>query len=103
MYAIIRIEKKQYRVEEKQKIFVEKLLLEEGETFECQEVLLFRSEKETHVGRPFLKDMKVTCKVLENIKSKKVIIFKKKRRKGYRKTQGHRQKYTMIEIIKIEN
>ena len=68
---------------------------------EFKEVLLVHSETETKIGQPFLKDTKVTASVLNQIKSPKIIVFKFKRKTGYKKTQGHRQLMTTVKIEKI--
>lgn len=101
MYAIFQSGGKQYRAEEGSKLRVEKLDLEEGSPFETDQVLLLRTEKEVLVGKPLVSGAVVTGKVLRNGKDDKVLIFKKKRRKQYRRTVGHRQPFTEIEIEKI--
>ena len=97
MYAVIETGGKQYRVQEGDIITVEKLGVEAGETVTFDKVLLLNDGKEVKVGTPYL-DAAVTGSVVENGKGKKVIIFKYKAKKDYRKKQGHRQPYTMVKI-----
>lgn len=101
MYALIETGGKQYRVQEGDQLFVEKLNVETGETVELDKVLLVSNDGKVTVGKPFVDGAKVTAKVVENGKAKKVIIFKYKSKKDYRKKQGHRQPYTKLEIQKI--
>lgn len=100
MYAVIETGGKQYRVQEGDVITVEKLNAEAGETVTFDKVLLMSDGKEVKVGTPYLSEA-VTGSVVENGKGKKVIIFKYKAKKDYRKKQGHRQPYTLVEIISI--
>lgn len=97
MYAVIETGGKQYRVQEGDVITVEKLNVEAGETVVFDRVLLMSDGKEVKVGAPYLTEA-VTGSVVENGKGKKVIIFKYKAKKDYRKKQGHRQPYTMVKI-----
>ena len=97
MYAVIETGGKQYRVQEGDVITVEKLNVEAGETVVFDKVLLMSDGKEVKVGAPYLNEA-VTGSVVENGKGKKVIIFKYKAKKDYRKKQGHRQPYTMVKI-----
>ena len=103
MYAIIRTGGKQYRVEKESIITVELLDQEEGSTFESDQVLLVKTgENDFKVGTPFVKDAKVTGEILGHEKGKKIVVFKKKRRKGYRRKTGHRQNYTKVKINDIK-
>jgi large subunit ribosomal protein L21 len=95
MYAVIETGGKQYRVQEGDVITVEKLNAEAGEKVTFDKVLLLNDDKEVKVGTPYLA---VTGTVVENGKGKKVIIFKYKAKKDYRKKQGHRQPYTAVKI-----
>ena len=97
MYAVIETGGKQYRVQEGDVITVEKLGVEAGETVTFDKVLLLSDEKEVKVGTPYL-DAAVTGSVVENGTGQKVVIFKYKAKKDYRKKQGHRQPYTMVKI-----
>lgn len=102
MYAIIKTGGKQYRVEEDQFIKVEKLPVAEGETVEFDRVLSVVDDDGPKFGKPYLEGAKVTGKVLEQDKDKKIIVFKYRRKKRYRKKTGHRQPYTKVLIESIE-
>ena len=97
MYAVIETGGKQYRAQAGEVITVGKLNAEAGETVTFDKVLLMSDGKEVKVGTPYLSEA-VTGSVVENGKGKKVIIFKYKAKKDYRKKQGHRQPYTMVKI-----
>jgi large subunit ribosomal protein L21 len=101
MYAIVKIGGHQYKVSENQTIFVNRLASEdENVTFE--DVLLVKDDKgKVKIGKPSVKGAKVEAKILDHLKADKVIIFKKKRRKGYRVKRGHRQPITQLQIEKI--
>jgi len=101
MYAIVEIGAQQYKVEEGNKIYVHKLSKEEGSKVEFDRVLLVDNDGKVQVGTPVVAGAKIEATVLEEVKGDKVIVFKKKRRKGYKKKNGHRQQYTRIEIKKI--
>eukprot|EP01029_Cantina_marsupialis_P017683 TRINITY_DN3986_c0_g2_i3.p1 TRINITY_DN3986_c0_g2~~TRINITY_DN3986_c0_g2_i3.p1 ORF type:complete len:104 (-),score=20.89 TRINITY_DN3986_c0_g2_i3:257-568(-) len=101
MYAIVEIAGQQFKVEKDQKIFVHRLEAEEGGQVEFAKVLLVDNEGEVVVGAPAIEGAKVTAKVLSHMKGDKVKVFKKKRRKGYRKLNGHRQDLTQIQIEEI--
>ncbi len=100
MYAVIKTGGKQVRVVEGQEIYVEKLDVEAGENFEFTEVLMVGGEKPV-IGTPVVENAKVVAKVLKHGRGKKIIVFKYKVRKKYRKKQGHRQSYTKLVIEKI--
>ena len=97
MYAVIETGGKQYRVQEGDVITVEKLNVEAGDIVTFDKVLVLGEGKDVKVGTPYL-DAAVTATAVENGKGKKVIIFKYKAKKDYRKKQGHRQPYTMVKI-----
>ncbi len=97
MYAVIETGGKQYRVQEGDVITVEKLNVEAGQVVTFDKVLVLGEGKDVKVGTPYL-DAAVTATVIENGKAQKVIIFKYKAKKDYRKKQGHRQPYTMVKI-----
>ncbi len=97
MYAVIETGGKQYRVQEGDVITVEKLNVEAGQVVTFDKVLVLGEGKDVKVGTPYL-DAAVTGTVVENGKGQKVIIFKYKAKKDYRKKQGHRQPYTMVKI-----
>jgi large subunit ribosomal protein L21 len=101
MYAIIETGGKQYRVQEGDTLFVEKLEVNPGETVEFDKVLALSKEGQLSVGTPVVNGAKVSATVVENGKGPKVIVFKYKAKKDYRKKQGHRQPYTKIKIEKI--
>lgn len=100
MYAIIETGGKQLKVEEGQSIFVEKLAAEAGETVTFDKVL-FVGGDDTKVGTPTVEGASVTAKVVEQGRDKKIIVFKFKKRKNYRRKQGHRQPFTKVTIEKI--
>ncbi len=101
MYAIVEIAGQQLKVENKAKVFVNKMDAEEGTTVDFDKVLLVDNEGDVKVGQPVVEGAKVSAKVVSHVKGDKVKVFKKKRRKGYRKLNGHRQEYTQIEIENI--
>jgi large subunit ribosomal protein L21 len=102
MYAIVEIAGQQFKVEKDQQIFVHRLEAEEGSKVDFENVLLIDNGGKINVGAPAVKGAKVTAKVLEHLKGDKVIVFKKKRRKGYKVKNGHRQYLTKLEILKID-
>ncbi|MDA8354157.1 MAG: 50S ribosomal protein L21 [Firmicutes bacterium] len=102
MYALIETGGKQYRVEEGQALFVEKLDAEEGQTVTFDKVLLVGGEDGTTVGTPLVENAKVTGKVERHGKGKKLTVFKFKPKKNYKRKQGHRQPFTKVVIDKIE-
>jgi large subunit ribosomal protein L21 len=101
MYAIVEIAGQQFKVEEGKKIFVHRLDVEEGKKIDFDQVLLIDDDGKITIGEPVIKDAVVEGKVLENVRGDKVIVFKKKRKKGYRVKNGHRQNFTQVEIISI--
>ncbi len=101
MYAIVTIAGQQFKVEKDRKVFVHRLNAEEGSSVEFEDVLLIEDESGIKIGTPVIKGAKVTAKVLSHLKGDKVIIFKKKRRKGYQKKNGHRQYLSHIQIEDI--
>lgn len=101
MYAIIKTGGKQYRVEEGDVVFIEKLNATEGEAVVFDEVLAISKDGKFVVGQPIINGAKVEAKVVDHGKSKKIIVFKYKAKKDYRKKQGHRQPYTKVVIEKI--
>jgi len=102
MYAIVEIAGQQFKVEKDQQIFVHRLDSKEGEKVTFDNVLLIETGGKVKVGSPNVSGAKVTAKVLEHLKGDKVVVFKKKRRKGYRVKNGHRQYLSKIEIQKID-
>ena len=101
MYAIVETGGKQYKVSEGDVVFVEKLLAQEGESVVLDKVLAIAKEDDINLGKPFIEGASVSAKVVKNGKSKKIIVYKYKPKKGYHKKQGHRQPYSKIEIEKI--
>jgi large subunit ribosomal protein L21 len=101
LYAIFQSGGKQYRAEEGSKVRVEKLELEEGSEFTTDQVLMVRTDAQTLVGTPLVAGASITATVVKNGKGDKVLIFKKKKTKQYRRTQGHRQLFCEIQIQKI--
>lgn len=101
MYAVVNIQGSQFKVEEGQQIFVNRLANEEGDSVEFNEVLLVDNDGAVSIGKPFVDGGSVKAKVLDHVKADKIIVFHKKRRKGYRKKNGHRQALSKIEIESI--
>lgn len=101
MYAIVEIQGQQFKVEKDQKIFVHRLESEEGASLEFDKVLLVDNDGTVNVGTPTVEGAKVSCKVIEHVRGDKVLVFKKKRRKGYKKSRGHRQDFSQILIENI--
>ena len=102
MYAVIETGGKQYRVQEGDVITVEKLNAEAGEKVSFDKVLVLAGEGDLKVGAPYVEGAAVAGEVVENGKGKKVVIFKYKAKKDYRKKQGHRQPYTMVKIESLD-
>ena len=101
MYAIVKIGGHQYKVAEDQTIFVNRLSTDD-ENITLDEVLLVKDDKgKVKIGKPTVKGAKVEAKIIEHLKADKVMVFKKKRRKGYRVKNGHRQPITQLQIEKI--
>ncbi len=101
MYAVIETGGKQTRVEKGAEIYVEKLEASEGETVTFDHILMVGGDK-TVIGNPYVDGATVTAKVVKHGKQKKIIVFKFKAKKKYRRKQGHRQPYTKLEITEIK-
>ncbi|MDM8541404.1 50S ribosomal protein L21 [Desulfococcaceae bacterium HSG9] len=101
MYAIIGSGGKQYRTEEGEFVRVEKLAGEVGDEIIFDKVLMFADGENVNIGRPLLEDVAVKGHIIEQGKYRKIIVFKYKRRKRYRRKQGHRQRYTAVRIDSI--
>lgn len=101
MYAIVEIAGQQLKVEKDQKLFVHRLQAEEGASVEFDKVLLIDNDGTVVVGAPQVEGATITAKVLSHLKGDKVIVFKKKRRKGYKVKNGHRQYLSQIQIEAI--
>ena len=102
MYAIIESCGKQYKVTEGDVVFFEKLDTEEGKKITLDKVVLVSDDSKVEVGAPYVKGVKVEGKVVSHGKGKKILVYKYKAKKNYRRTQGHRQPYTKVEITKIK-
>ncbi len=101
MYAIVEIAGQQFKVEKERKLYVHRLPQDEGADVSFEKVLLVDNEGVISIGAPVVAGAKVTATVLKHLKGDKVIVFKKKRRKGYKKKNGHRQYLTQIQITEI--
>ncbi len=101
MYAVIKTGGKQYKVQEGEIIFIEKLNAQSGDAVTFDEVVMVADGEDIKVGTPTVPGAAVTAKVVKNGKGPKVIVFKYKSKKGYRNKTGHRQPYTQVQIEKI--
>lgn len=98
MYSIVEIGGKQYTVKEGDVITIEKLDKKVNDEVEFDNVILIKDDKDILTGNPYIKDAKVKAKVIDNQKDKKLIVFKFKRKKNYKRLKGHKQPYTMVKI-----
>lgn len=103
MYAIIETGGKQYRVQEGETLNIEKLSAEAGEKVEIEKVLAVINGEDIKIGTPLVQGAKVILKVLRNGRDKKIIVFKFKAKKNYRRKQGHRQPFSQVIVEKIES
>jgi large subunit ribosomal protein L21 len=101
MYVIVEINGQQFKVEKDQKLFVHRINAERGAVVEFDKVLLIDNEGAVTVGTPLIEGAKVEAEVISHVKGEKVLIFHKKRRKGHRKLNGHRQQFTEITVKNI--
>ncbi len=101
MYAVIQTGGKQYRVANGDVITVEKLEGDAGATLAIEPVLMVNDGKASQVGAPVVEGASVTAEVVEQTRGKKIIVFKKKRRQGYRRTMGHRQELTVLRVLDV--
>lgn len=101
MFAVVDIAGQQFKVTENTKHYVPRLQDELNSEISFEKVLLYSDDAGTKIGVPYVNGIKVSAKVLEHVKDNKVLVFKKKRRTGYDKLNGHRQQLTRIEITKI--
>ena len=101
MYAVIKSGGKQHKVSEGEEILLEKIPFDEGEVVEFSEVLAVNKDGNLNVGKPLLEGAVVKGKVINHLKTKKITVIKMKRRKDYRKKQGHRQNLTKVKIESI--
>ena len=102
MYAVIQTGGKQYKVSPGDEIKVEKIDAQPGDLITIDKVLMVSDEGKLNIGRPYLEDVVVKARILKHGKSKKIIVFKFKRRKNYKRKKGHRQLYSLIKIEEIE-
>lgn len=105
MYAIVEMQGQQFKAEAGKKLFIHRMNeAEVGQTVEFEKVLLLDNEGKILVGAPVVKGAKVVCEVLDNsVRGEKVLVFHKKRRKGYKKLNGHRQDFTQVLVKEIVN
>jgi large subunit ribosomal protein L21 len=101
MFSVVEIAGQQYKVSPASKLYVSRLQNEVGSAVTFDKVLVFSDDTQVKIGNPTVKGVKVEAKVLAHEKDETVIVFKKKKRKGYRVRRGHRQQYTQIEVTKI--
>ncbi len=101
MYAIVEIAGQQFKVVKDQQIFVHRLQAEEGANVEFEKVMLTDNEGKISIGTPLVQGAKVSATILNHLRADKVLVFKKKRRKGYQKMNGHRQYLTKLKIDEI--
>ena len=101
MYAIVDIAGQQFKIENEQEVIVHRLEGEVGSKVEFDQIMLLENNGKIAVGKPFIEGAKVTATILSHLKGDKVTIFKKKRRKGYQKSSGHRQFLTKLQIENI--
>ncbi len=101
MYVLVDIQGQQFKVKQDQKLFVHRIKAEEGSTVEFDKVMLIDNDGSIQVGTPAIDGAKVVLEVLSHVKGDKVLVFKKKRRKGYQKLNGHRQQFTEVRVKEI--
>ncbi|HMA76268.1 MAG TPA: 50S ribosomal protein L21 [Candidatus Krumholzibacteriaceae bacterium] len=101
MYAVVNIAGKQIKVEKESNVHVPLIDMEVGSTVTCDDVLFYSDDDDIRVGKPYLDGIKVTAEILEHGRDEKIVVFKMKRRKKYRRKRGHHQKYTLLRIKDI--
>ncbi|RNC63743.1 50S ribosomal protein L21 [Proteiniphilum sp. X52] len=101
MYVIVDIQGQQFKVEQDQKLFVHRINADQGAEVEFGKVMLVDKDGAVTVGAPVIEGAKVVVEVLSHVKGDKVLVFKKKRRKGYRKLNGHRQQFSEVRVKEI--
>lgn len=101
MYVIVDIQGQQFKVEQDQKLFVHRINADQGAEVEFEKVMLVDKDGAVTVGAPVIDGAKVVLEVLSHVKGDKVLVFKKKRRKGYRKLNGHRQQFSEVRVKQI--
>jgi len=100
-YAIVKHGGKQWVVSPGSTLYIDRIDNKIGDTVVLSEVLLYRDKDKVLIGKPLVQDASVTCEVIKNLRGEKIIVFKKKRRKNYKKTIGHRQNYTELLVKEI--
>lgn len=101
MYAIIATGGKQYKVSENDVVQIERLVGEAGSKIDFDKVLMVGGVDTIKVGKPYIENAKVECEIVEQGRDKKILVFKKKRRKGFKKIRGHKQCFTAVKVSKI--
>ncbi len=101
MYVIVDIQGQQFKVQQDQKLFVHRINADQGSEVEFEKVMLIDNDGDVQVGAPVIEGAKVIVEVLSHVKGDKVLVFKKKRRKGYRKLNGHRQQFSEVRVKEI--
>ncbi len=101
MYVIVDIQGQQFKVEQDQKLFVHRINAERGDSVEFEKVMLIDKDGSVTVGAPTIAGAKVVVEVISHVKGDKILVFKKKRRKGYRKLNGHRQQFSQVKVKEI--
>ena len=101
MYVIVDIQGQQFKVKQDQKLFVHRINAEQGSEVEFEKVMLIDNEGTITVGTPVVEGAKVVVEILSHLKGDKVLVFKKKRRKGHRKLNGHRQQFSEVRVKEI--
>ncbi|HHT35452.1 MAG: 50S ribosomal protein L21 [Proteiniphilum sp.] len=101
MYVIVDIQGQQFKVEQDQKLFVHRINADQGAEVEFEKVMLVDNDGAITVGAPLVEGAKVVVEILSHVKGDKVLVFKKKRRKGYRKLNGHRQQFSEVVVKSI--
>ena len=101
MYVIVDIQGQQFKVEKDQKLFVHRIDANEGDIVEFAKVLLIGNDNDFTIGSPTIDGAKVVLEILSHVKGDKVLVFKKKRRKGYQKLNGHRQQFSQVIVKEI--
>ncbi len=101
MYVIVDIQGQQFKVEQDQKLFVHRINADQGSEVEFEKVMLVDNDGDVKIGTPVVEGAKVVVEILSHLKGDKVLVFKKKRRKGYRKLNGHRQQFSEVRVKSI--
>lgn len=101
MYVIVDIQGQQFKVEQDQKLFVHRINADQGSTVEFEKVMLVDKDGAVTVGAPTIEGAKVVLEIISHVKGDKVLVFKKKNRKGYQKLNGHRQQFSEVKVKEI--